>query len=320
MAILIDPPTWPAHGTVFAHLVSDQSLEELHDFATRAGLPEQAFDMDHYDVPAHRYDDLVARGAIAVSGRELIRRLRNSGLRIPARDRPETLRRVLSAFWGSTVERWQDRPDDDVTHRGASGPVPAAVALGADLIERWAQPHRRYHDLRHLRDVLAALDLLCDPDPAPLPVVLAAWFHDAVYDGVPGEDEQASADLARAELGPEALGPEALPSDRIEEVARLVLLTRTHSPEPGDHHGALLCDADLAVLAREATGYRRYARDVRAEYSHVPHADFIKGRTAVVRHLLELEPLYRTDRGRELWQEAARANLRAELATLTSTP
>ncbi|MGC0249339.1 DUF4031 domain-containing protein [Pseudactinotalea sp. Z1748] len=305
MAILIDPPTWPAHGTVFAHLVSDRSLAELHDFAGRAGLPEQAFDMDHYDVPAHRYDDLVARGAIAVSGRELIRRLRTSGLRVPARDRPETLRRVLGASWRRTVGRWQDRPD---------------YVLGADLIERWAQPHRRYHDLRHLRDVLAALNLLCDPGPVPLPVALAAWFHDAVYDGLPGEDEQASADLARAELGPDRLGPEALPSERIEEVARLVLLTRTHSPLPGDHHGALLCDADLAMLAREAAGYRRYTLDVRAEYAHVPHADFIKGRTAVVRQLLELDPLYRTERGRELWQEAARANLRAELATLTATP
>ena len=47
MTVLIDPPAWPAHGTVFSHLVSDASLEELHAFARAAGLSERAFDRDH---------------------------------------------------------------------------------------------------------------------------------------------------------------------------------------------------------------------------------------------------------------------------------
>ena len=81
MAILIDPPAWPAHGTVFSHLVSDASFEELHDFAARAQLPPRAFDRDHYDVPERRYDDLVALGALPVRSRELVKRLIASGLR-----------------------------------------------------------------------------------------------------------------------------------------------------------------------------------------------------------------------------------------------
>ena len=55
MSIYIDPPTWPAHGTVFSHLISDVSLAELHEFAAAAGISERAFDRDHYDVPAHQY-------------------------------------------------------------------------------------------------------------------------------------------------------------------------------------------------------------------------------------------------------------------------
>ena len=85
--ILIDPPLWPNHGRRWSHLVSDTSLAELHDFAARAGLPARAFDLDHYDVPDERHDDLVAAGAVAVDAHELIRRLRASGLRVPARDR-----------------------------------------------------------------------------------------------------------------------------------------------------------------------------------------------------------------------------------------
>ena len=63
--ILIDPPLWPKHGTVWSHLVSDSSIEELTAFAERAGIPRRGFDLDHYDVPAERYDELVAAGAEA---------------------------------------------------------------------------------------------------------------------------------------------------------------------------------------------------------------------------------------------------------------
>ncbi|WP_105036597.1 DUF4031 domain-containing protein [Cryobacterium aureum] len=87
MAILIDQPSWPAHGTVWAHLVSDSNLEELHAFAARTDVPRRGFDLDHYDVPEARYADLVASGAVPVSFREMIVRLRSSGLRVTARQR-----------------------------------------------------------------------------------------------------------------------------------------------------------------------------------------------------------------------------------------
>jgi len=82
VAILIDPPVWPAHGTTFSHLVSDTSLEELHTFARARGVHPRAFDLDHYDVPAESYDALVAAGAHPVRARELVQRLIASGLRV----------------------------------------------------------------------------------------------------------------------------------------------------------------------------------------------------------------------------------------------
>lgn len=87
MSILIDDAIWPAHGRLWAHLVSDSSLDELHQFARRNQLPERAFDLDHYDVPEEALPRLIAAGAEHVGGRELVRRLIGSGLRIPARDR-----------------------------------------------------------------------------------------------------------------------------------------------------------------------------------------------------------------------------------------
>ena len=87
MTVLIDQPIWPAHDTVWAHIVSDTSLAELHEFATSAGLPNRAFDLDHYDVPARLWEKLEALGAEPVGIREFVRRLEASGLRVPQRDR-----------------------------------------------------------------------------------------------------------------------------------------------------------------------------------------------------------------------------------------
>lgn len=85
--VLVDEPVWPAHGRMWAHLVSDASYEELHEFAARAGLPRRAFDRDHYDVPEERIADLIALGARPVGAKELRNRLVASGLRVTMRER-----------------------------------------------------------------------------------------------------------------------------------------------------------------------------------------------------------------------------------------
>lgn len=289
MAIYLDPPLWPAHGTHFSHLISDTSLAELHAFAAAAGIPDRAFDGDHYDVPERRLDDLVAAGAIPVEARILVRKLIASGLRIPARQRNKSLKVPL-------LNRWE-------------AIMPGHDALFLDLLDRWSEDHRKYHGCTHLLAVLEALDLLTDPADPPRTVLLAAWFHDAVYRGIAGQDEEESARLAE-----ERLTDEGLPVPEVEEVARLVRLTSDHRPEPGDSDGALLCDADLSVLGGEPEPYARYLAAVRKDYAHIGDADFAAGRAAVVRHLLELDPLFHSDRARELWLDAARRNLQGELA------
>jgi predicted metal-dependent HD superfamily phosphohydrolase len=289
MALYLDPPLWPAHGTHFSHLVSDSSLEELHAFAAGAGIPERAFDCDHYDVPERRFDDLVAAGAIPVEARILVRKLMASGLRIPARERNKSLKVPLLHRWNAIM--------------------PGHDALFLDLLDRWGEEHRKYHGRTHLLAVLEALDLLTEPGEPPHTVLLAAWFHDAIYRGVAGQDEEESARLAE-----DRLGDAGLPDAQIDEVARLVRLTSDHRPEPGDDDGALLCDADLSVLGGEPQHYARYVAAVRQDYAHIGDADFAAGRAAVVRHLLELDPLFHSERAQELWLEAARRNLRGELA------
>ncbi|MFF4363852.1 DUF4031 domain-containing protein [Streptomyces sp. NPDC001604] len=88
MTVYIDPPTWPGHGRMWSHLISDVSFDELHAFAEKLGVPPRAFERDHYDIPSHRYAEVVAAGAVEVSSREVVRLLTGAGLR-RAKGRPQ---------------------------------------------------------------------------------------------------------------------------------------------------------------------------------------------------------------------------------------
>lgn len=239
MSIYIDPPTWPAHGTVFSHLISDASLAELHEFAAAAGISERAFDRDHYDVPAHLYDELVRAGAVELSGAELTR------------------------TQGST----------------------------------------------------------------PLALILAAWFHDAVYEGAPGEDERRSEQLANTSLEP-LVTAGLLSGDELQMVSLLVRATATHElPESADLPAGyepadiqFFLDTDMAILAADSARYRRYLRGVRSEYSHFDDEAFRAGRMTFLRSILERERIFLSEEGLQLWEEPARANLHAELSEWEQDP
>jgi hypothetical protein len=85
--IYVDDPVWPgkgrAAGRLWAHLISDDSFDELHAFAVRLGIPARAFERDHYDIPAESVATAVGLGARHVRSREIIDRLRRAGLRRP---------------------------------------------------------------------------------------------------------------------------------------------------------------------------------------------------------------------------------------------
>lgn len=293
MAILIDTPRWPAHGTVFGHLVSDHSLSELHGFARRHGLPIQAFDHDHYDVAVRHFDRLVDAGALHLDSRSLVLRLSEAGLRV----RPHQKLPRAASLVTPLREAWQALLP--AAHH------PAAARLGDDLLAAWSSPSRHYHDPRHLWTMLAALERL---DAATDALRLATWFHDSVYDGVPGDDEERSAQWAERAL------PGLVDDATVAEVARLVRLTLTHAPTPDDTAGQALSDADLSTLAGPEATYWMYARAIRMEYSHVDDQSFRIGRSRVLRGFLESPRLFHTERGRDLWEREARANLARELA------
>ncbi|MFF4759671.1 hypothetical protein [Streptomyces sp. NPDC001292] len=196
--------------------------------------------------------------------------------------------------------------------RGPGGD-PDPVPYADNLLARWQEPHRHYHTLTHLTEVLDRVDALEKHADDPDVVRLAAWFHDAVYLPERSENEERSARLAERAL-PEAGVPEA----KTTEVARLVRLTVTHDPADDDRDGQVLCDADLAILAAAPSAYAAYTAGVREEYHFVPNDAFREGRAEILRRLLDRPHLFRTPHGREHWEATARYNIGGELEFLTA--
>ncbi|ANZ36077.1 hypothetical protein BBK82_08345 [Lentzea guizhouensis] len=192
----------------------------------------------------------------------------------------------------------------------------AVRALGGtpdagDLVERYAEPHRAYHNTFHVASVVRDSSALADAFAFSVEeraiLTLAACAHDVIYDGKPGEDERASAQWARERLT-------GLEEEHITRVESLVLATITHSSD--DPLAQVLLDADLAILGSEPEHYERYRQAVRHEYARYDDATWRKGRAAVLKSLLEREDLYVTEPARQRWDAAARTNLARELQSL----
>lgn len=186
-----------------------------------------------------------------------------------------------------------------------------AEAVGRALLASWSEPHRRYHSVHHLRDILSHVEELAALSDDVDAVRLAAWYHDSVYAGRP-DDEELSARRAEDELSGLEVEPEL-----VDEVGRLVRMTVSHDPAPGDHNGEVLSDADLASLALPPERYVSNTAAIRAEYGHISDDVFRKGRLQVLANLLSGPGVFRTEYGRQRWEEPAQENLRAELSTLT---
>ena len=190
-------------------------------------------------------------------------------------------------------------------------PLPGARPLGAQLVASYDHPDRRYHDGRHLAEVLERVHELSAQGVEfdRMAVLLAAWFHDSVYDAQPDAEKRSAAWAA------EAL-PTLVDQAVVDEVVRLVLITEHHLPADDDANGCALSDADLAILAAPAERYAEYAASVREEYAEVPDDAFAAGRATILGDLLAKPHLFHTAYARSTWEDAARANVERELSAL----
>ena len=197
---------------------------------------------------------------------------------------------------------------------GATQPPEAIGSAGELLIERWSTPDRRFHNLRHLIDMLARVDELAEESHNPDIMRVACWYHGCVFSsdaedvsrGNGGEDETASAAFAEADL--HHLG---VPMETVKRVCSLIVNLKRHMLDEHDIDAQALIDADLGTLAVDPQTYAEYVRLLREEYSHIPMEKYLRGRLTIVSRLLDREHLFHSPLG-ERWEHAARENLSAE--------
>lgn len=184
------------------------------------------------------------------------------------------------------------------------------AGLLESLISRYKEPHRAYHTLRHIEECFEALAPASHLAERVAEVHLALWFHDAVYDPHAGDNERASADLARQNIKA-ACGGDVM-STRIET---LILATRHDAP--ADRPDAqLIADVDLAILAAPASRFEEYQEQIRQEYSFMPEEEFQRSRTGILEDFLSRQAIYQTEWFNGRLDQAARANIASELARM----
>ena len=198
---------------------------------------------------------------------------------------------------------WSDAWRD--LHLGAPGDDTLA-----SLLAHWAQAHRRYHTLQHLRECLASFDAHRALAEQPGEVALAVWFHDAVYDTSRHDNEAASADWAARVLVQAGAATEVA-----QRVHALIMATR-HSQAPATPDERLLVDIDLAILGAAPARFDEYERQIRDEYGFVPEALFREKRGEILRGFLERPALFATPALSDRFEAAARANLARAIAAL----
>ena len=180
----------------------------------------------------------------------------------------------------------------------------------AKLQRAYHEPHRVYHDARHLADCLKQFDCVRDQAIAPMQVEIAIWYHDAVYDPRATDNEARSAALARRDLQAARM----LPS-RIEMIDDLIMATK-HDGAAETPDAALLVDIDLSILGRSREEFEHYDRTIREEYAWVPEDQYRAGRSAVLERFLARPAIYSTPWFKARYELAARRNLALALEQL----
>ena len=177
-----------------------------------------------------------------------------------------------------------------------------------DLLTRYSEPHRQYHNIQHIEECWAAFEQASSQAEHPVALELAIWFHDAIYDPRRSDNEEQSAILALKCLEQSAYRERQLVSD-------LILATKTHVAN-NIPDAPLLLDIDLSILGKPAARFAEYEAGIRAEYSFVPIALYAEKRAAILRSFLSRPRIFTTEAFFNHFEAQARRNLTASIAAL----
>lgn len=190
------------------------------------------------------------------------------------------------------------------------GAVGDGRAVFDDLMCRWSEPQRAYHNVEHLEHCLAELRGVEESLTGRDAVEFALWFHDAVYEPKAADNEERSAELAG-----QVADTAGLSASFVACVTTLILATKRHEPAT-DRDTAVLLDVDLSILGQPLERFDRYEAEIRQEYAWVPGAMFRTKRAEILTAFLARPAIYQTEQFRARYEQAARTNLQRSIDRL----
>ena len=195
------------------------------------------------------------------------------------------------------IELWQRRIGDD------------GDSVFNELNQLYNQPHRRYHISSHIEQCLQNFDissfLMIDPDS----IEMALWFHDAIYDVPPINNEQQSADFFSTKA-------KSRGSKEYRSTVYRLINTTAHQQEPSNNDEALMVDIDLSSLGLPWDEFKRNSHDIRTEYADIPDSEFYRKQKDFLDGLLARQPLYSSEFFRERHEDRAVLNITRYLNTI----
>lgn len=215
---------------------------------------------------------------------------------VDSRFRPD--REALLARFRALVEKLGGNPN-------------AAVAPFTALYAAWSAESRRYHDLNHLVDCLRELDAANAPAPAEDLAELALWYHDAIYEAGAHDCEERSARLLASDAA-----DLAIPGTVANAAAELVRATaHGRAATRSDLAAQLVLDVDLSILGKDPLRFMDFDYGVEEEYAAIPTRAFRTGRARFLATMLERDSLYLTDQFHARYEQRARLQIAALLAS-----
>ncbi|XP_048731044.1 uncharacterized protein LOC125648151 isoform X2 [Ostrea edulis] len=183
--------------------------------------------------------------------------------------------------------------------------------------QRYNESQRHYHTLRHLEEMFQHFDQFQNELIHPELVSLAIFFHDIIYDPKAPDNEERSADVF-VQFSQEAGN---LKENQVEKVKEWILLTKAHTiQDNAEKDLQYFLDMDMAVLGRSSEEYKKYAEQIRKEYSHVPDPEFRKRRSAILQDFTQRQRIFASDEFNKMFHGTAIQNMKDEILILRSKP
>jgi len=184
------------------------------------------------------------------------------------------------------------------------------LSIYDDLIRRYNENHRAYHNFKHITDCLKKLDIIGNRLEQPFSLELALWFHDAIYDPKSNKNEEDSAELAA-----KALSRLGVPSETLDRVCNLILVTK-HPSIPKNSDEGYILDIDLSILGSPQDIFIEYESNIREEYNWVPMKIYQQERAKLLESFLSQDRIYKTDFFSERFEKLARKNIKSSIERL----